>query len=60
MRDMATLQERHPAVFNELERGCFVGQKSKWPFYSKMSLDQMQVQIIVILKADRTAITGNT
>ena len=56
---MATLQERHPAVFNELERGCFVGQKSRRPF-SKMPLDQMQEQIIDILKADGTGIIGKT
>lgn len=49
LRDMATLEETHPAVFVEFQKGAFVGQKSMRAF-SKIPLDQIHEQLIDWLK----------
>ena len=49
LRDMVTLEERHPALFVEFKRGHFMGQKSKRAF-SNIPRDQMHEQLIDWLK----------
>ena len=49
LRDMATLEEKHPALYSEFARGHFVGQKSKRAF-SNIPKDQMHEQLIDWLK----------
>ena len=49
LRDMVTLEERHPALFVEFKRGHFMGQKSKRAF-SNIPKDQMHEQLIDWLK----------
>ena len=51
LRDMCTLEERHPAVHKAFHEGQFVGQKSLCPF-SKLALDQTYEQLIDVLKDD--------
>lgn len=57
IRDMATLEERHPAVFVEFMDGHFVGQKSQRAF-SMIPLDQMHEQLNDWLKND-AGVIGN-
>ena len=49
LRDMATLEERHPALYVEFQRGHFMGQKSQRAF-SNIPCDQMHEQLIDWLK----------
>ena len=49
LRDMATLEERHPALYVEFQRGHFMGQKSRRAF-SNIPRDQMHEQLIDWLK----------
>lgn len=49
IRDMATLEEKHPALFVEFQKGHFMGQKSRRAF-SKILHDQMHEQLIDWLK----------
>ena len=49
IRDMETLEERHPDLFEEFQRGHFMGQKSRRAF-SCIPLDQMHEQLIDWLK----------
>ena len=49
LRDMATLEEKHPALFVEFQKGHFMGQKSMRAF-SKIPHDQMHEQLIDWLK----------
>ena len=49
LRDMATLEEMHPAVYVEFQSGLFVGQKSMRAF-SRIPHDQMHEQLIDWLK----------
>lgn len=49
LRDMATLEERHPALYVEFQRGHFMGQKSMRSF-SNIQRDQMHEQLIDWLK----------
>ena len=49
IRDMATLEEKHPALFVEFQKGHFMGQKSRRAF-SKIPHDQMHEQLIDWLK----------
>ena len=46
---MATLEEKHPALFVEFQNGNFMGQKSMRAF-SKIPHDQMHEQLIDWLK----------
>ena len=49
LRDMVTLAEKHPTLFEEFQKGNFMGQKSKRAF-SNIPLDQMHEQLIDWLK----------
>ena len=49
LRDMAALEERHPALYIEFQRGHFIGQKSQRAF-SNIPRDQMHEQLIDCLK----------
>ena len=49
LRDMATLQDCHPELYVEFQRGHFMGQRSKRAF-SKMPRDQSHGQLIDWLK----------
>ena len=49
LRDMATLEEKHPALYVEFKNGNFMGQKSRRAF-SKIPHDQMHEQLIDWLK----------
>ena len=49
LRDMATLEEKHPAMFVEFQKGHFMGQKSM-PAFSNIPHDQMHEQLIDWLK----------
>ena len=49
LRDMATLEERHPALYVKFKRGHFMGQKSRRAF-SNIPRDQMHEQLIDWLK----------
>lgn len=49
LRDMATLEEKHPGLFTEFSSGHFMGQLSMRAF-SKVPLDQMHEQLIDWLK----------
>ena len=49
LRDMATLEERHPALYVEFQRGHFMGQKSRRAF-TNIPRDQMHKQLIDWLK----------
>ena len=49
LRDMATLEERHPTLYVELQRGHFMGQKSRRAFLN-IPRDQMHEQLIDWLK----------
>ena len=51
LRDMITLQEKHPSVYEQFKNGNFVGQKSKRAF-SSIPRDQMHEQLIDWLKND--------
>ena len=51
LRDMCTLEERHPAIHKEFMEGNFVGQKSKRSG-STIALDQTYEQLINVLKGD--------
>ena len=57
LRDMSTLEERHPALFVEFMSGHFMGQKSKRAF-SMLPLDQMHEQLNDWLKNEAGTI-GN-
>lgn len=57
LRDMVTLEERHPALFVEFMAGRFMGQKSKRVF-SMLPFDQMHEQLIDWLK-NEAGIIGN-
>lgn len=49
LRDMVTLEERHPALYTEFQSGHFMGQKTARAF-SQIPLDQMHEQLIDWLK----------
>ena len=49
LRGMATLEERHPALYVEFQRYHFMGQKS-WRAFSNIPCDQMHEQRIDWLK----------
>ena len=49
LRDMVTLEERHPAIYVEFKNGNFMGQKSQRSF-SMIPRDQMHEQLIDWLK----------
>ena len=49
LRDIATLEERHPALYVEFQRGHFMDQKSRRAF-SNIPRDQMPEQLIHLLK----------
>lgn len=57
LRDMATLQEQHPALYIEYLQGHFVGQKTDRAF-SRLPLDQMHEQMNDWLK-NEAGIIGN-
>ena len=57
LRDLATLEERHPALFVEFVEGKFVGQKTDRKF-SKLPLDQMHEQLNDYLK-NESGTVGN-
>ena len=49
LRYMTTLEERHPALYVDFQRGHFIGQKSRWAFLN-IPPDQMHKQPIDCLK----------
>ena len=57
LRDMVTLEEKHPGIFAEFKAGRFVGQKSRRAF-SMLPLDQMHEQLNDWLKNESGTI-GN-
>ena len=61
LRDMTSLEKRHPSVHSEFERGGFVIRKTQRPF-SAMALDHAHQQNSKCVKGDAGAIglTENT
>ena len=58
LRDMCTLEERHPAVYAEFCKGHFAVQKTQ-RLFSKIALDQNHEQLNDLLKTEGGVI-GNT
>lgn len=57
LRDMVTLEERHPDLFSAFMEGKFMGQKTK-RFFSMLPFDQMHEQLIDWLK-NEAGVIGN-
>ena len=55
LRDMVTLQEKHPSIYEEFCKGKFTVNKSRKPF-SMMPLDESHEQNNACVKADGGAI----
>lgn len=55
IRDMITLEAKHPHTYSEFVKGCFVAKRSASPF-SAMALDQAYEKKDVLIKGDGGAV----